>query len=472
MAVPSGIVARAILLLVISGVAALLAHEIVVARRNLAGYWTATRKGVWSIVALLVLCLRGPVFVQMLMPPQTVLVDFFQEWSSVQNWRRGLPIYEHHEQAAARYLGFSFDPKDYSAVEWNAHPPPAVLFAIPLAWLSYPHATLAWNLLSLVLGAASLWVINRELEVARSWRPLLALVPLALMFDPLLSQAFYAQLNLLLLFLIVGAWSALRQNREILAGVCLGTAAAVKLFPALLFLYVLLRGRWRVFGAGMAAGCAWLAASLVVFGVDAYRDYVLQVIPHVDEWRSSWGNLSLAGWWSRLFDPGTKGGEVVPLGYWPLLARTGTYASALVLTAVASWATWRARGRRQVELSFALFVLTTLLVSPICWNHYLLLLLLPAALAWTYACSTRGLALVLVVAHAVIWVPPPWLVYLCGGMTIPSAPLDSLLVFSLKSYMLLICWGLLAWAVLREHSDMEEVRGHTVAHRQDVHYAC
>ncbi len=453
MAPSSGIVARMVLLLLIAGAAALLAHEIVVARRNPAGYWTTARKAAWSVIALLVIWLRGPLFVQTLMPPERVLVDFFQEWSSVQNWRRGLPIYEHQVQAAARYLGFSFDPREEFAVEFNAHPPPAVLFAIPLVWLSYPHATLAWNLLSLLLGAAALWVINRELKLACSWRPLLALVPLALLFDPLISQTFFAQLNLFLLFLIVGAWSAMRQNREVLAGVCLGTAAAVKLFPGLLFLYFLLQRRWVTLAAGVLTACGWFCMTLLLFGLDAHIDYIAHVLPKVQEWRSALPNMSIQGWWARLFYPGTKGGLVQPLAYWPAFGRVGALVSSLGLVIGAASILWRTRDLRCRELGLASMTVTMLLVSPTCWEHYLLLLLLPFAQAWRFdgnhARFVRAGSLLL----TPVWLQFDVINWLVTGHLVlprPVSPIVSLLALSLKTYILLGFWVYIGLLALKE----------------------
>lgn len=447
--------ARVIAILLITGFGGLLAHEAVAARRQPGGYWTPIRTAVWALFALMVVLWRGPLFVHTLMPPSKVLVDFFQEWSSVQNWRAGFPVYEEQVKAVARYLGHKIDPTEQHAVEVNAHPPAAVLTAMPVAWLDYPHATLAWNLLSLVLGASALWVLNVELKLAQSSRTLLLLVPLALLFDPLFAQTFYAQLNLLLLFLLVGAWAAARRGQDALGGAFLGTAAAVKLFPAVLIGFFGMQRRWRLVAAALVATSAWYGVTLLVFGLDAHKQYVAEVVPRVHEWRAGWGNISLLGWWSRLFDPGTKGGPVTPIGHAPWLAKAGMYASAFLLAGVACWTAWRARTPKARELSLGLSVVTMLLISPVCWPHYLLLLLLPAAQVWCFMSESRLVVLGVVLLLLPVWLPPALVGFLSGGIPSPATPTHSLLVLSLKTYALLSFWLFLAWAAARARAQEE-----------------
>lgn len=445
------LVARAAFLLLIGGAAGLVARQVVVARRNPSAYWTPARTVAWGLVALLVLYVRGPLFVQTLMPPEQVLVDFFQEWSSVQNWKHGFPIYEDQDRPAARYLGHRINLREHHAVEVNAHPPAAVLMTLPVALLPYSQAVLVWNLLSLVLGAAALWTINSELRLARSWRPLLALVPLALLFSPFLLQTFFAQLNLLLLFLIVGAWAAARRGQDVLGGIFLGTAVVVKLFPGFLCLYFALQGRWRLVAGATITVLAWTGATMAIFGIDAHAEYAFKVLPRVHEWRGAWGNLSVLGWWSRLFDPGTKGGAVVPIVHAPLVARVGTYACSALLVMAASWICWRARNAQQ-ELGLGLTIVTMLLVSPTCWDHYLSLLLLPAAQLWSTLNDGRLLGMSLTILLPV-WLPTRALFVLGGVGMPPLKPAHSLLLFSLRTYALLAFWLFLAFGAMGKYKS-------------------
>src|SRR5262249_34367825 len=159
------------------------------------------------------------------------------------------------------------------------HPPTAVLLGLPFTSLDYPQAVLAWNLLSLAALAASIWMIARALDLRVSgWVTLPAIVLLMLGW-PLRSHLQQGQLAAVLLLLITGAWLGERSGREGLAGVLLGTAAALKIFPAFLFLHYGFRRQWRV----VAAGAVWLslltAATLLVLGPASYATYLNDVPP-------------------------------------------------------------------------------------------------------------------------------------------------------------------------------------------------
>ncbi|HLG51837.1 MAG TPA: glycosyltransferase 87 family protein, partial [Chloroflexota bacterium] len=77
------------------------------------------------------------------------------------------------------------------------------------------------------------------------------MIALLLLCFPLWEQCRLGQLTLILSLLISGAWAAERSGYPRLAGVLLGTAASVKLFPGYLFIYYALRKRREVIVAGL-----------------------------------------------------------------------------------------------------------------------------------------------------------------------------------------------------------------------------
>ena len=131
------------------------------------GAWPNERRWIWATLALWLLILRGPAFIDNLRarPPEELVPDFFQEYASVRNWLEGLPIYTSQHQSATRYLGVQPDERR-SHVVVNAHPPASVLLALPLASLDFATAFLAWNLVSLAALAASLWIVQRQLKIS------------------------------------------------------------------------------------------------------------------------------------------------------------------------------------------------------------------------------------------------------------------------------------------------------------------
>jgi hypothetical protein len=347
--------------------------------------WSRRACAVWSVVALVAGLLLGPGFVRSLRPGQGSLRDFVQEWASARNLIEGRPVYEDQETSLARYLDFHRDPAnptDRFFIHHNAHPPTSVLLALPVAWLDYRDAMLAWNLFSLAALAASLWLMNRGLGVASSPWALLPLGAFLLVCGPFQQQMYQGQLNLVLLLLLTGTWAADRAGRPHLAGTLLGAATAVKLFPGFLLLYFLLRRDWRAVAAAAVSFALLTGLTAGVLGLAAYRDYITDVLPNVAAYQSDWLNASFAGFWSRLFNPTSHQNIVIPLWTSPTLAAAGTLVCRVALVAVLVWGLWRMETSADRDLGFGLFLVAMLLVSPVAWDHYFLLLVLPVIVIW------------------------------------------------------------------------------------------
>src|SRR5262249_39739644 len=142
------------------------------------------------------------------------------------------------------------------------------------------------------------------------------------------------QLSLVLLFLITAAWALDRSGRSDAAGLLIGGAAAVKLFPAYLGVFFAARGRWRALVAAAASFAVLNLATAAVLGRKTYDDYLHIVLPYMRVFPTLGFNFSIAGFWNKLFDPAGEGGVVVPLWHSPAIARCGILLSDVVVTAV------------------------------------------------------------------------------------------------------------------------------------------
>src|SRR5262249_30548436 len=159
--------------------------------------------------------------------------DLTQDWLSARCFFNGRSIYTRISESSPQFLG--------TTPEWdirvNAHPPTSVLLLLPLGLLPHQHALLVWNLLSMLLLAAAVWVVlgARGLDC----EPLywVAAGCILVCSTPLGAQVKTAQFNSLLAFLIALAWAASRADRGATAGALVGGAASLKLFPGFLLLY-------------------------------------------------------------------------------------------------------------------------------------------------------------------------------------------------------------------------------------------
>ncbi|MER3416408.1 MAG: hypothetical protein C4297_09390 [Gemmataceae bacterium] len=375
-----------------------------------------------NLAAATVLLLFGPQMLRemkWLSQPSGPLVfhDFLQEWASARFYRDGLSLYTDQEVALRRYLGVERDRGQPVFNQYTAHPPGAVLLALPLSWLSYERAFTVWDgaLLSCLLLAIGLvgWHLRWRASVGKA----LPLAALLVLYAPLRQDLVQGQLNSFLLLLTVCAWVAGRRGRDCAAGMWLGVASSVKLFPVFLILPFLVQRRWKVL-VGWAAACAiGLGVTLAVFGLADHLTYVGDVLPHVREYRSSWVNASFYGFWSRLLDPGARGANVQPIQVHPSLALATTVAACVLVSLLLAISVRRYAGASD-DLALAASVPAMLLVSPITWDHYFVLLLLSFWIWWHYAPGWVKPGLI--VAYILVSLPIGWWWQLLLGVPVTT----------------------------------------------------
>lgn len=430
--------------------------------------WEAARLAFWFGVTVVVLCFQGPAF-RLAFDPSFFppgfgffLPDFYQEWASARNLFEGLPIYTPHEITVEHYFGFLTDARDPYFIKENAHPPAAVLLGLPFAFFDFQDALVLWNLLSLALFAATLWLIFQTLQLTISWWQVLAGFCLLLLCYPFVQQMVQGQLNLLLLFLFTVAWRADRAGNVVAAGIWTGAAACFKIFPAFLVVYFLFLGKWR---ALLSGGLAFLALSLtagIVLGFDCYHDYFFEILPRTAEWRTSWHNFSLPAVSFKLFEAGKY---FPPITVRPLLENSAVaWASALVslavLTAIVGRAVVRFGSHGDTDRAYSLTIIAMLLASPITWDHYFLILALPLAVIWPRL--TRGRREILILLLAVLWVSPRKVaehaLILLHGSPESAGPWETVTALSIQCYAELGILALAAWAAPAKVPETAENR--------------
>jgi hypothetical protein len=299
--------------------------------------------------------------------------DLLQDWVSGRNHLAGLPLYASLPRSVRLHTG-----EAYRGLPVNAHPPAAVLVFLPWARLDYAAAYRTWVIFSLALVGLVAWGVARELGFPSWW--LLPLCAFLLVSRPLEEELVQGQFNALLLALMTGAWMLVRRKRSFGSGLLVGLAAAIKLFPGFLALYFVGRRSWRGL-LGVALGLAFAnAAALAVFGSEPFETYLRQVVPASALYHESWHNASLYGLWHKLFDPQRF---TLPLHRLPEVARIGSLLSSAAVAVVVVVGVGRARGEGMLDRGFALTALGMLLASPLLWEHYLLLALLPLMLLWS-----------------------------------------------------------------------------------------
>jgi len=258
-------------------------------------------------------------------------------------------------------------------------------------------------------------------------------VPSLLVIVYIWSTYHLGQPNLVLLALMLGAFVALRAEREITAGVLIAVAAAIKAFPVITIVYLLYRRYWTA------------AASLVVALV-----FLLLILPapfrgferawrDLEKWSAgmlkygdvgvaqrpkrsyTWKNQSLIGVSNRLLRPvdaGAASAQDQP-AYVNFADLKFSVVNAIVIGIALALgmvfiAVMPQRGMRTEEtdaIEFALLLLLMLMLTPLSFGYFFCWLMLPFAVATQQVFAAKG--------SVILWWASPALALLALGLLFP-----------------------------------------------------
>ena len=255
----------------------------------------------------------------------------------------------------------------------------AVLFT-PFSILTLRHAQwlfVGLSLISLVLSLFLLWSVTD-----RSWSQRWAMLLLFVMNGPLVYSLKEGNLTHFALFLLIGGVVCLDKSWDRSAGACFALAAIIKL-PLLLFaLYFFGKRRWAVVLGYAATLVAVSALSVWYAGWTSHVEWYREVIvPFSNKGLAAFNVQSIEGFLLRLQ------GDVKLYDWQPVQVareiKMAGAASAAILVGLSCILFLRDPGRQLRKTTFlelSMVLCLSLIISPISWSHYYLLLLLPLAL--------------------------------------------------------------------------------------------
>jgi hypothetical protein len=311
--------------------------------------------------------------------------------------------------------------------KWHYHYPAVfAILLVPLAnapageshagMLPFHEAVALWHCFGLLcLVAAAHWLASAlEAQSAdpairtqprwcyRWWA--LRLWPVLVCITPVGQTLVRGQVNLLVLAMLCAMLAAALRRQSWRAGLWLSAAVCVKIIPAFLLLYPLMRRDWRWLGgcaAGLFIGLVLIPG--IVFGPEKAWQYTQE-----------WGNVFLLPVLDRGGDhardkelvEATATDSQSPLriihfALYPDFTKRPADAAPWVrhvhwlIGAVMTGLTLLAIGRQPHQgtalvLAFGTLIITMLMVSPICHQHYLCLMLPAAAALMIHAWERRS----------------------------------------------------------------------------------
>jgi hypothetical protein len=325
-------------------------------------------------IAVVILVSAGPSVVYLrdsLDPSQARLKDVGQDILLAHAVADGANPYVPVRDLAAQYL----PPAGY--LNWShpsPHPPSVGVFFLPFVLLNYADAVRVWfgvQLISLVAGVG-LVIQGAGLPLRQRWTPIVAFALLSWL--SVTVDLGIGQMTTVLLALIAATQLALSRGHTSLAGGLLGISLLLKPLMWPWILVLAWQRQWRAVAVTVVVVLAGFSAPGLRVGFGAILSYVTQVLPAVSAlYATEPTNISLWTVGPRLFQSSM-----------PELSRlVGVGVPAVVVLCALVWL----RRRPSLETALGVTTCVSVVVNPISWQYYVVLVLLPAAhvVRWLHA---------------------------------------------------------------------------------------
>ncbi|GGL88928.1 MULTISPECIES: glycosyltransferase 87 family protein [Micromonospora] len=265
-------------------------------------------------------------------------------------WASGQPLYDYVQ------------PDRVQGELYFTYPPFAALLLRPFTLIPLGATELVFTVLTVVgVVVTTRWLVLPLVDrhgLPRVFTVVVAVL-LVLAVESTRETITFGQINMLLVVLILAdlLFAVPRGSRW--AGVGVGLATALKLFPGIFIVYLLATRRWRAaaVASATAAGATLLAAA--VAPGDSWRFWTHELWSTERVGRTDYtGNQSLFGLLSRLTAPERPS----QLGWLLLVALVAGYGL---------WRAARAAGAGDHLAGLTLTGLVAALISPITWTHHI-----------------------------------------------------------------------------------------------------
>ena len=263
----------------------------------------------------------------------------------------------------------------------SLNPPIFLMLMSPLSRLS-PHAALiTWSLLSFILGLFSAfiafkWTFSKDFLKQHQ----LTLYSIYLSLFSTLATTGIGQIGSCTAFFLMMGYDLYRRGRDGFAAVFWGIIIAIKLFPGLLFFYVLRQRRYNMLGIMVMTVFVLCLIPVLVYNMDIYSNYFKLI--HSANWYGDSWNASIYGFLFRWFSNPMRQFTFIQCLY-NLLA---IGCIAWYVKKIYSIRTSEDSDHRQ----FCLTLVMMLLISPFGWIYYFPIILFPLLITGSQAMSVHA----------------------------------------------------------------------------------
>lgn len=310
----------------------------------------------------------------------------------------------HHRSAVLRWqaqIASMGDGEDIYQRYNYPNPPIMAILLTPLAKMPPLAFALIWFYLKVGMVLLTFGMVFRLAETpATPFPPWAKAVAVLLSLRPIMGDLEHGNINLFIVFLVVGALYAFHQRRDLLCGVLLALAIACKVTPALFVAYLVWKRAWKsLAGVVLGLGLFFWVVPACFLGweqnnqlLGSWVDQMVKPFVVGGVVTSEHNNQSLPGLVFRLltespsFSTYDANDQYVPTEYHNILSLSVRQAGWLIKGCMALFAglvmlTCRTRTEPRagwrLAAEYSIVVLGMLLFSERTWKHHCVTLVLP-----------------------------------------------------------------------------------------------
>jgi hypothetical protein len=280
---------------------------------------------------------------------------------------------------------------------------------VPIAAKSYETFTVVWFILNLIVSFAcpvlTFYVLKKKENVNYLLSGfLLCFCLMSIMFRYTLNLG---QVNFFVYLMIILSILFYKSNRAFLSSFSLAFAALIKSFPLIYLLYFLLIKDFRYIKHFIFSNIAIIVPSALLFGPKIWIKYLQSILnnlraqpktPFYLHYVGHQSNCSVHSMLIQFYS--SIGLPVSDVSFiYPIIAVSIFILTLLVLI----------KAPKNILFSFSLLSVTYLMISPICWRHHYVLIILPLFYVLSLGTIHKPLpSVIAIIASAIIFYYPIW----------------------------------------------------------------